>query len=140
MPIPAGIDEEHPIRLGEEGEAGIFGGENGDLNISVSIKPHKYFVRQDGDILYDLHLNVAQAALGETVEVPTMYGKTDLKIPSGTQNGDVFMLKGKGAPHLNGHGKGNQSIRVKIDTPRNLNKKQRQLFEELVKELPREII
>jgi len=133
--IPAGIDEDHPIRLEAAGEAGTYGGYPGDINIAINIKPHTFFVRRGYDILYDLHINFAQAALGEKVEVPTVHGKEDLKIPSGTQNGDTLELKGKGVPHLNGRGRGNQTVRISVDTPKNLNKKQRELLEELARNL-----
>jgi molecular chaperone DnaJ len=136
--VPAGIDQEHPLRLEGEGEAGIYGGYAGDIVVSCNIRPHQYFARDNHDILYELPLNFAQAALGDSIEVPTMYGKTTLKIPAGTQNGEVFQLKGKGVPHLNGRGKGDQMVTVKIHTPRKLNEKQRQIFQELSKTLPQQ--
>lgn len=134
--VPAGIDDQHPLKMAGEGEAGIYGGEAGDINIAFKVQPHKYFVREDYDINYDLDINFAQAALGDSVEVPTLYGATTLKIPSGTQHGEVFHLKGKGVPHLHGRGKGDQRVRVKIVTPKKLDEKQRKLFEELAKSLP----
>jgi molecular chaperone DnaJ len=136
IPVPAGIDENHPMKMYGEGEAGFYGGETGDIEVSFSIKPHAHFVRDNYDILYDLPINFAQAALGDSIEVPTMLGDTSLKIPAGTQNGEIFNLKGKGVPHLNGRGKGDQRIKVKLVTPRKLDEKQRKLFEELAKTLP----
>lgn len=136
VPIPAGIDEQHPLQMEGEGEAGIYGGSAGDINIYFSVKPHQFFRRKGDDIFYELRLNFAQAALGGSIEIPTIYGSSSLKIPAGTQHGDIFQLKSKGVQRLDGRGKGNQIIKVKIGTPRNLNKKQRELFEELAKILP----
>lgn len=134
--IPAGVDEARPLQVEDEGDAGTNGGGCGDINLSFTIKPHQYFVRRNDDVIYKLDLNFAQAALGASIEVPTLYGNAEMKIPPGTQSGDVFSLKGKGIPHVDGRGKGNQMVRVKVVTPKNLNSKQRQLFEELEKVLP----
>jgi len=133
--VPAGIDNDHHITLESAGEAGLYGGEPGDINIAVDIKPHNFFERKNDDILYDLHINFTQAALGETVKVPTVHGPADLKIPAGTQSGDLFDLKGKGVPHLHRRGNGNQTVKVSVDTPKNLTKKQRELLEELAKSM-----
>jgi molecular chaperone DnaJ len=133
--IPAGIDSDHPIRLESAGQAGLYGGESGDINIAIDVKPHKFFERRDDNILYNLHINVAQAALGEMIQVPTVHGPADLKIPAGTQSGDTFELKGKGVPHLNHRGNGNQTVKISVDIPRNLTKKQRELIEELAKSM-----
>jgi molecular chaperone DnaJ len=134
--IPAGVDEEHRLHLQGQGEAGLFGGSPGNINISFSIAPHKFFIRENYDVIYELPLNFAQAALGDEIEIPTLNGKTTLKIPAGTQNSDNFNLKGKGILHRDGRGRGNQIVKVKIITPKKLNKQQRQLLEELAKVLP----
>jgi molecular chaperone DnaJ len=134
--IPAGVDEEHPFQLSHQGEAGSFGGNPGDINIMFTIAPHKYFVRDDYDVIFNLPLNFAQAALGDEIEIPTLHGISTLKIPQGTQHGDSFVLKGKGIPHRNGRGKGNQIVNVSVVTPKKLDKQQRQLLEELSKTLP----
>jgi molecular chaperone DnaJ len=134
--IPAGIYGEHPLKLQGEGEAGLYGGGEGDINLSFNISPHEFFIREGDHILYEMRLNFAQATLGCRLEVPTLYGNTELKIPPGTQHNDIFELKGKGLQHLSGRGKGNQVVKVRIETPRHLNQKQRQLFEELARVLP----
>lgn len=133
--IPAGIDGDHPIRLEGAGEAGFYGGESGDVNIAIDVRPHKFFERRDDDILYDLHVNFAQAALGETMQVPTVHGPAQLKVPAGTQGGDIFEMKGRGVPHLNRRGNGNQVVKISVDTPRNLTRKQRELLEELARSM-----
>ncbi len=135
--IPPGIDENHQIRLSGEGDAGKYGGPPGDVYINVSIKPHKLFIRKGIDIVYELPINFAQAALGDEVEVPLLNGKTILKIPPGTQTGKVFHLKGKGVPHLNGRGRGDQLVLIRVVTPESLDSNQRRLFEELAKVLPK---
>jgi molecular chaperone DnaJ len=134
--VPAGIDEEHPLNLPNQGELGRHGGPQGDININLTVSPHKYFVRQGHDVLYQIRLNFAQAALGCRLEVPTLYGNVELNIPPGTQHNDSFELKGKGIQSLKSRGKGNQIVKVLLETPRRLNHKQRQLFEELARVLP----
>jgi len=133
--IPPGVDSGSRVRLSGEGDAGSRGGPAGNLYINLKVKPHKLFVREEDDILYDLPVNFAQVALGTEVDVPTLSGDTKLKIPAGSQAGQVFKLKSKGIPHLHGHGQGNQLVRLKVVTPETLTKKQRQLFEELAKDL-----
>jgi molecular chaperone DnaJ len=134
--IPAGVDESHRMRLSGEGQAGIYGGQPGDVYITFVVSSHDIFVREDNDILCELALNFAQAALGGNIEVPTLDGETMLKIPQGTQNGKVFQLKGKGVPRLDGKGKGDQLVQIRIVTPQSLDDKQKKLFEELAKTLP----
>lgn len=135
--IPPGIDENHQIRLSGEGNVGKYGGPPGDIYINISIKPHKLFVRKGIDILYELPINFAQAALGDEIEVPLLNGKTTLKIPPGTQNGKVFHLKGKGVPRLNSTGRGDQLVLIRVVTPQTMDSNQRRLFEELAKVLPK---
>jgi molecular chaperone DnaJ len=134
--IPAGVDESYRMRLSGEGQAGIYGGQPGDVYIDFNIEPHDIFVREGNDILCELPINVAQAALGGNIEVPTLDGTTMLKIPPGTQNGKVFQLKGKGVSRPDGRNKGDQLIQISIVTPRSLDDKQKKLFEELAKTLP----
>lgn len=129
--IPAGIDNGSRVRLNGEGEAGIWGGSPGDLYITLSVMPHELFQREDDDLFYDLPINFAQAALGDEVEVPTIDGKSRLKIPPGTQSGKVFRLKDKGVPHLGRGGRGSLLVRVLVVTPQFLDEKQRRLFQEL---------
>ena len=134
--VPPGVDESYQMRLRGEGEAGIYGGSPGDVYIAFSIKPHELFVRRDIDILYELPINFAQAALGNNVEVPTLDGQTELKIPPGIQNGKVLRIKGKGVPRLHGRNRGDQLVIIRVVTPQPLDDKQRQLFAELAKTLP----
>jgi molecular chaperone DnaJ len=98
--IPAGVDSGTQIRLAGEGQPGIYGGPHGSLYLVLDVKPHQFFKRRENDILLNLDINVAQAALGAEIEVPTMEGDEKLDIPAGTQPGKVFKLRGKGVPHL----------------------------------------
>ncbi|MFC1860352.1 molecular chaperone DnaJ [Chloroflexota bacterium] len=133
--IPAGVDNGTQIRLMGEGEGGTRGGPSGNLYVTLSVRPHQFFTRNDDDVLYELPINFAQAALGVEVEVPTLDGKAKLKIPSGCQTGKVFQLKNKGIPHLHRNGRGSQLVTLHIVTPDKLTKKQRQLFQELANSL-----
>jgi molecular chaperone DnaJ len=136
--IPAGVDDGNRLCLDGEGNSGLYGGAPGDLYIDLSVRPHDLFRREGVDVLCDLPINFAQAAVGDEVEVPTLDGRTSLKIPPGTQHGKVFRLKGKGVPQLNSRGRGDQLVKVVVVTPRHLDGKQRRLFEELAKTLPQE--
>ena len=129
--IPAGVDEDSQIRLRGEGQAGTRGGASGDLYITLAIEQHEFFKRDGDNIIYELPINFAQAALGTEVEVPTLDGKTKLKLPPGSQTGKVFRLKNKGIPHLHRRGRGDQLVTLLVVTPDSLTKKQRQLFQEL---------
>jgi molecular chaperone DnaJ len=133
--IPAGVDDGSRIRLSGEGDAGTRGGPQGNLYLNLSIKEHELFRRDSDSILYELPINFAQAALGTEVDVPTLHGNVKLKIPAGSQTGQVFQLKNKGVPHLRGRGQGDQLVELRVVTPESLTKKQRQLFEELAKDL-----
>jgi molecular chaperone DnaJ len=129
--IPPGVDHGQPIRLTGEGDAGAGGGSPGSLYVVVNVRPHPYFRRVEADIIYELPVNVAQAALGAELTVPTVDGETTLAIPPGTQSDRVFVLHGKGVPHLRGGGRGDQYVRVVVVTPTELTKDQRRLLEEL---------
>lgn len=129
--IPAGVDDGSQIRLSGEGHSGTRGGPSGDLYITISVAEHKLFTRDGDDVLYELPINFAQAALGTEVEVPTLDGNTKLKVPASSQTGTVFRLKGKGVPHLRRGGRGDQLVRLFVATPDSLNERQRQLFREL---------
>jgi len=135
--IPAGVDDGQRLRLDGEGSAGLYGGPPGDLYVTFSVKPHNLFQRDGSDILYELSINFAQAALGAEIRVPSLDGRVDLKIPPGTQSRKIFRLKGKGIPHIDGKGRGDLLVEVDIITPQRLDKNQRRLFEELAKILPR---
>ncbi|MDP3947650.1 MAG: molecular chaperone DnaJ [bacterium] len=131
--IPAGVEDGSRIRLSGEGDAGVKSGSSGNLYLSLSVKQHEFFQRDGDNILYELPISFTQAALGAEVEVPTLEGNVRLKFPAGSQTGEVFRLKNKGIPHLNGRGRGDQLVRLRVVTPESLTKKQRQLFEELAK-------
>jgi len=135
--IPAGVDDGQRLRLDGEGSAGLYGGPSGDLYVTFSVKPHNLFHRDGSDILYELPINFAQAALGDEIRVPSLNGNVDLKIPSGTQNGKILRFKGKGIPYIDGKGRGDLLVKVAIITPQHLDKNQHYLFEELAKVLTR---
>ncbi|MFU8795956.1 MAG: molecular chaperone DnaJ [Dehalococcoidia bacterium] len=135
--VPAGVDDGQRLCLHGEGCAGVYGGPAGDLYVAFSVQPHKFFQRDGSDVLYELPINFAQAALGDEVGVPSLDGKIKLKIPAGTRSGEVFRFKGKGIPRVDGRGKGDLLVKVDITTPQRLDKSQRLLFEELSKVLPR---
>ena len=125
--VPAGIDDGMQLRLDGLGEAGRDG--SGDLYVIVRVKPNKHFKRNNSDLWIDVPISFSQAALGDKIEVPTLFGKAKLKIPSGTQSHTIFELKGEGIPRLRG-GKGNQMVRVIVDVPKKLTKKQKELLQE----------
>lgn len=131
--IPAGVDDDSQIRLNGEGHAGERGGSPGNLYVTLSVQPHPFFTRDGDDVLYQLPVNFAQAALGDEIEVPTLEGNVKLKIPAGTQTARVFRLKGKGIHHLHRTGRGDQIVTAVVVTPESLTKEQRQLFEQLSK-------
>jgi molecular chaperone DnaJ len=134
--IPAGVDGDYRMRLSGEGNAGIYGGGAGDVYIAFSVQPHEFFIREGIDIYFEMPLNFAQAALGGVIEVPTLDGKTMLKVPPGTQTGKVFNLKGKGVQQVNSKGRGNQMVIARIVTPQSLDDEQKKLFEKLAQKLP----
>ena len=129
--IPPGVYDGSQIPLSGEGQAGVRGGPAGDLYITLSVKQHKFFARDGDDVLYELSINIAQAALGAEVEVPTLHGKTKLHIPAGSQTGRAFRLKGQGVPHLNKSGRGDQLVTLFVVIPDKLTEKQRQLLQQL---------
>jgi molecular chaperone DnaJ len=135
IPIPAGVSDGTQIRLAGEGEPGPNGGPNGQLYVVIHVKPHRFFRRRGDDIVLDLAVNVAQAALGARVSVPTVDGEESLTLPAGTQPGKVLTLKGKGVPHLQRNGRGDQLVVISVDIPRTLNDEQRRLFEALSESL-----
>ncbi len=133
--IPAGVDDCFQIRLRGEGDAGVWGGNAGNLYVSISVQEHAFFGREGNNVIYELPINFAQAALGDEVEVPTLDGKTCLKINPGTQADTVVPLKGKGIPYLDRQGRGDQLVKIRVITPDKLDEEQRQLFLELAKSL-----
>jgi len=129
--IPPGVDNGSQVRLVGEGDAGVKGGSAGDIYVELSVREHEFFSRSSYDVLFELQINFAQAALGAEVEVPTLYGNSKLKFSSGSQTGKIFRLKGKGIPYLRGGGQGDQLVRLRVVTPESLSREQRKLFEEL---------
>lgn len=132
--IPAGINDGEVIKLENKGEAGGAGSRPGDLYIKVHIKKHRQFKRKGDDIYCELPITFSQAALGDTLTVPTLEGGVSLKIPSGSEFGETIILKGKGMPHFYGSGRGDQMVVLKVATPKKLTKRQKEIFEELKKE------
>ncbi len=129
--VPAGVDEGARILYSNEGEAGVFGGPPGDLYIVLHVKEHTFFERDGKDLHCTVPISISQAALGAEIHVPTLEGEDKLKIPEGTQTGATFKLKNKGVPVLNGRGRGDLFVDVKVQTPSKLTKRQRELLEEL---------
>jgi len=128
--IPAGIDDGQTISLNSQGNAGEIGAPNGDLYVSVYVKPSQEFERNGFDVSYKMDISFAEAALGATVEVPTLDGKVKYEIPEGTQPGTVFRFKGKGVPYLKRNGRGDQYVMVNVVVPKHLNSKQKELLRE----------
>ncbi len=137
--IPAGVDDGTQMRLVGEGELGVMGGPAGNLYVVLQVRKHRHFRRDHTDILLDLKINVAQAALGDEVEVLTVDGKEKISIPAGVQHGETIVLKGKGVPHLQSTRRGDQRVRLNIVTSTKLTDEQRRLFQELAKSMGKEI-
>lgn len=137
--VPAGVDSGTRIRLGGEGEPGDRGGPPGNLYVDLEVKPHPFFRRKENDIELEWSLNVAQAALGDEITIPTLEGEETLSIPPGTQSGKVFRLRNRGVPYLQRNGRGDLLITMHVVTPTDLTPRQRELFLELAKTLDKEI-
>lgn len=135
IPIPAGVEDGMQLSMRGKGNAGKNGGPNGDLLINIEIQEHPDFSRDGQNVIYDLFINFADAALGTSVEVPTLTGKVKIKIPAGTQAGKIFRLRGKGLPSVQSYGSGDQLIHVNIWTPKSLNNEEREILEKM-KTLP----
>lgn len=131
--IPAGVAEGNYLSLRGQGNSGIRGGSSGDIIVVMEELEHKYFERDGDDIIYDQQISFSQAALGDEVEVPTLTGKAKLQIAPGTQSGKILRMRGKGIPHLNHNGSGDQLVRIILWTPTKLSKKENDLFKELAK-------
>ena len=124
--VPAGIDNGQTISIRGQGHAGKNGGPAGDLLITITVRPHELFRREGTSVLCEAPITFAQAVLGAELEIPTIDGKVKYDLPEGTQSGTTFRLKGKGIPSINGRGRGDQYVTVYIETPRNLNKEQKE--------------
>src|SRR5215471_10662912 len=131
--IPPGVDNGSRLKLRGEGEAGYGGGQAGDLYVVIHVREHAMFARQDNDVIVEVPVSFPQAALGAEIEVPTLDGKVKFKIPSGTQSGKVFRLKSKGFTDLHGYGRGDELVKIVVETPRRLSTRQRELLEEFAK-------
>lgn len=131
--IPAGIEDGSRLRISGEGEAGLRGGPSGDLYVVIRVRPHKKFQRQGSDLVLEMPISISQAALGVELDVPTLDGNTALRIPEGTQHGTTFRLRGHGMPHLRGSGKGDLRVKVKLNVPKRLNPRQKEILMEFAK-------
>ena len=133
--IPAGVDNGMRVRISGEGEPGVNGGPHGDLYVFISVSPHQYFRRRGDDIVMEVAVNFAQAALGGDIHVPTVNGPEKIKIPAGLQSGTVITLRGKGVPHVQRSGRGDMRVIVNVATPTNLSSEQKKLLKDLAKQL-----
>ncbi len=129
--IPAGVDDGSRLRMQGEGEGGLNNGQPGDLFIYISVKPHKFFRREEDNVKLEQDITFSQAALGCEIQVPTLDGDVSLTIPEGTQTGSTFRLRGRGFPKLRGYGRGDQHVRVRVVTPTNLSAEQKELLRQL---------
>ena len=129
--VPAGVEDGQRMLYSGEGEAGLYSGPPGDLYVVLHCKEHEFFEREGRNLHCVVPLSVVQAALGTEIAVPTLEGEQVIKVPEGTQTGATFKLKSKGVPELNGRGRGDLFVQVKVQTPTKLSKRQRELLEEL---------
>jgi len=126
--IPAGVDTGSQIRISGEGEAGLRGGSAGDLYVVLRVKAHPELARHDQDVIFELRVNMVQAALGDRIQIPTLEGPVEIAIPPGTQNGQSFRLQGKGMPDVRGGRRGDQYVVVQVVIPKDLNPEQKSLL------------
>ncbi len=138
--IPPGVDTGTRIRLAGEGDAGVRGGPPGNLYVFIHVQEHAFFQRQGDDIILEVVVNMAQAALGDEIVIPTLDGEDKLRIGPGTQPGHVTRLRGRGVPHLRRDGRGDQIIIIQVAVPRKLTEEQEQLLRDLGRTLGKEII
>jgi molecular chaperone DnaJ len=142
--VPPGVDDGMQIRLAGEGEPSPNSGAPGDLFVVLHVKEHEYFKRRNNDIILEVAINVAQAALGDAIKVPTVDGDHDLTVPAGTQSGDIIRLRNKGVPKLRRDGttsgRGDQLVVMTVNIPTKLNKEQREIFEQLGRVLGKEVM
>ncbi|HEU5123727.1 MAG TPA: molecular chaperone DnaJ [Verrucomicrobiae bacterium] len=128
--IPAGVDSGSRLRSAGNGEGGLRGGPSGDLYVVLHVKPHDIFQREGDDLLCEVPVNFVQAALGAEIEVPTLTGKAEIRIPAGTQPGTMFRLKGKGVKNVQGYGHGDLHVRINVEVPTHLNAAQKAKLQE----------
>jgi len=128
--IPAGVDSGSRLRLHGEGEAGSRGGRSGDLYVLIYVKPHEIFERHDSDIYCEVPVSFTEAVFGGEIEVPGLEGKFKMKVPSGTQSGKVFRLRGKGITRLNDYGRGDELVKLQVEVPTDLDGEQKRTLKE----------
>ena len=128
--VPAGVEEGMTIRVASEGDVGQPGAPRGDLHVVIKEREHKVFQRSGADLMTEVPCSFAQLALGDTVEIPTLRGRAEMTIPEGTQSGKVFRLRGQGLPQLEGRARGDQLVRVFVQTPKHLSERQKELLRE----------
>ena len=131
--IPPGVETGNRLKLANEGGQGLKGGTNGDLYVYITVREHSLFKREGNDVLCEIPISFIQAALGCELEIPTLEGKVSMKIPEGTQSGKMFRLRNKGIPVLQGYGRGDQLVIIRVETPSNLTKRQKELLEEFAR-------
>lgn len=128
--IPAGIDNGQTMQLSGQGEAGGRGGANGDLLITIRVRPHALFKREGNDVYISMPISISQAALGATLTVPTLDGAVEYEIPEGTQTGTKFKLRGKGIPYIRSKNRGDEYVTVNVEIPKNLTQRQKEILKE----------
>jgi molecular chaperone DnaJ len=138
--IPPGVDSDTQIRLSSEGGPGVDGGPPGNLYVVLHVAKHDFFQRRGVDIILEMEINVAQAALGDKIEIPTVDGPEQLIVQSGTQSGAVFRMRDRGVPRLRRKGRGDQLVVVHVVVPKNLSDEQKDLMKKLARTLGKEVI
>jgi molecular chaperone DnaJ len=139
LKIPAGVETGTRLKLNHEGEAGMQGGPPGDLYVVLTVSEHSIFQREGREVVCEVPISYVQAALGCEMQVPTLDGRMKIKVPAGTQSGKIIKLTGKGIPTLQGYGRGDQLVVVRVETPTGLTSKQKKLLEEFAREGGEEI-
>ncbi len=129
--IPAGVDTNMSLKVAGYGNGGTKGGSKGDLYLNFRVRPHRVFKRQQDDIILEVPITVTQAVLGATVEIPTIYGDVDLKIPAGIEHGTILRMREKGVANVRSKRKGDQQVIVEIKVPKNLTAQEKKLYEQL---------
>ncbi len=128
--VPPGVDTGSRLRLAGEGEPGTGGGPRGDLYILIVVEPSDIFEREGTTIMCEVPINFAQAAMGDTIQVPTLTGQAELKVPAGTQSGNLLRLRGLGMPDVHGYRQGDEIVRIQVETPTKLSRRQKELIEQ----------
>ena len=129
--VPAGVEDGTRMRFSGRGDAGVHAGPAGDLYVVLHVKEHPFFEREANNLYCEVPVSFAQAALGAELKIPTLEGEHVLRVPEGTQSGTKFRIRGHGVPVLNGRGKGDLFVEIKIQTPKKLTERQRELLQEL---------